>query len=132
MEAGKYYVGDLCYVLPERWDEVCDLIIKDRVCLEGEFELSDGIKFAMYSTAYGDGHYYDQNGGGYSVDSGSIGCVLWDRIDPKYEISAMRLGILVDIDESFDTSAEDGMIMIGDIVIDTIGENPDEEEDDDY
>ena len=80
MKAGKYYVGDLCYVLGDRWTEVCDLIIVGHKCLDGEFELADGTKFAIYGTAYGDGHYLDQKGNGYPVDSGTIGCVLAEQI----------------------------------------------------
>ena len=81
MKAGTYYVGDLCYVLHERWDEVCELIIEGNRCLDGEFNLKDGTRFAIYGTAYGDGNYFDQNGKSYDVDAGSIGCVLLDNID---------------------------------------------------
>lgn len=31
MKAGTYYVGDLCYVLHEDWDEVCSLIIDNEI-----------------------------------------------------------------------------------------------------
>ena len=76
MPAGEYYIGDLCYVMTsEEWLEVCDLTIQDSRLIEGEFQLKDGRKFAMYSTAYGDGTYYDHYGFSYSVDSGSIGCI---------------------------------------------------------
>jgi hypothetical protein len=80
MKAGTYYVGDLCYVLHDEWDEVCELIIKDNVCLDGEFTLRDGRRFAIYGTAYGDGNYFDQNGKSYDVDAGSIGCILMNDI----------------------------------------------------
>ena len=26
MKAGNYYIGDLCYVLHDEWNEVCELI----------------------------------------------------------------------------------------------------------
>ena len=129
MKAGKYYVGDLCYVLGDRWDEVCDLTIKDHQCLEGEFELKDGTRFAMYGTAYGDGVYRDQNGNSYPVDSGAIGCVLVDSITPS-ELDE-SLGNVFDFDDDFTTSADGGIIYIGEIEIDTEGESSpwDEEED---
>ncbi|CAB4174950.1 hypothetical protein UFOVP1247_58 [uncultured Caudovirales phage] len=130
MQAGKYYVGDLCYVLHDRWDEVCDLIIKDNVCLDGEFELKDGTQFAIYGTAHGDGHYPDQRGNGYPVDSGSIGCVLVDSIT-KGELDE-SLGNIHDFKEDFETGEDDGLIQIGDVEIDTKGEEEDEEEDEDY
>ena len=125
MKAGKYYVGDLCYVMNDRWNEVCDLIIRDHVCLDGEFELSDGTKFAIYGTFYGDGMYPDQFGNGYPVDSGSIGCILVDDISDG-ELDE-ELGNLFDFDEEFETSSEEGIIQIGPVMIDTRGE--DEEED---
>lgn len=128
MQAGKYYVGDLCYVLGDRWDEVCDLIIVDHKCLDGEFELKDGTRFAIYGTAYGDGFYSDQQGNGYPVDSGSIGCVLVDDIT-EGELDKMG-GNLFDFKEHFETGEDDGVIYIGDIEIDTQGHEEDEEDDD--
>jgi hypothetical protein len=128
MKAGKYYVGDLCYVLGDRWDEVCDLIIIDHRCLDGEFELSDGTKFAIYGTAHGDGMYGDQFGNAYPVDSGSIGCVRVSSITPG-ELDKMG-GNLLDFDHDFETSSTDGVIIIGEIEIDTQGYDEDEDEDD--
>jgi hypothetical protein len=128
MQAGKYYVGDLCYVLGDRWDEVCNLIIVVHECLDGEFELKDGTRFAIYGTAYGDGFYSDQHANGYPVDSGSIGCVLVDQItEGQLDIT---LGNTFNFEEDFETGEENGVIIIGDIVIDTAGEEDDE--DDDY
>lgn len=127
MPAGEYYVGDLCYVI-EEWDEVCSLIIKDNQVLEGEFELSDGRRFAIYSTAWGDGLYLDQFGNEYPVDAGSIGCILvsditrkdyGDRIDGD-------LGNFHTFEEPFKTYSEEGVIVIGDVRIDT---DPSYEED---
>ena len=130
MQAGKYFIGDLCYVLGDRWDEVCNLIILDHVCLDGEFELSDGTRFAMYGTAYGDGFYSDQQGNGYPVDSGSIGCVLVESITSG-EIRD-DLGTIHDFKEDFETGEEDGIIRIGEVEIDTVGEDYTEKDDDDY
>ena len=131
MKAGEYYVGDLCYVLGDRWDEVCSLIIVGHKCLDGEFELKDGTKFAIYSTAYGDGVYQDQHGHAYPVDSGSIGCVLVSDITSG-EMSDS--GNIIKFDHSFSTYGEDGIIQIGDIVIDTVGEDytEDEYDEDEY
>ncbi len=130
MQAGKYYVGDLCYVLNDRWDEVCDLIIVDHKCLDGEFELKDGTRFAIYGTKWGDGFYSDQHGNGYPVDSGSIGCVLVEDIT-EGELDD-GLGNIFDFKESFTTDSDDGIIQIGDVEIDTRGESDDEEEYDEY
>lgn len=131
MKAGKYYVGDLCYVLGDRWTEVCDLIIVDHNCLDGEFELKDGTKFAIYGTAYGDGVYPDQHGNEYPVDSGSIGCVLVEDITEGH--LDITLGNTFDFEEDFETGEEDGIIRIGEIEIDTKGEEEDYyEEEEEY
>ena len=55
MPAGKYYIGDLCYVMHPEWDEFCRITISGNECLQGEFNLADGRRFATFTTAYGDG-----------------------------------------------------------------------------
>jgi hypothetical protein len=79
----RYYVGDLCYVMHDEWNEVCGQISFDNE--DGaEYELEDGRKFFFYSTAYGDGQYTDTDGHLYSVDSGSLGAIKVDDIrDPE-------------------------------------------------
>ncbi len=101
--AGRYYIGDLCYVLD--WDEVGE-VTKWR---DGEFHLKDGTKFVTYGTAYGDGSYPAVDG--YTnevvdycpVDSGTIGLVSTDGMN---EFDAGRNGIVVDMKEDFCTSPE--------------------------
>jgi hypothetical protein len=80
----------------------------------------------MFGTVYGDGYYYDQMGNGYPVDSGSIGCVLFDKIDEDIDEEYLkRSGKVLDITESFEVESEDGTIFIGPVTIYT----GDEEED---
>jgi len=74
----KYYVGDLCYVMHNEWNEVCGVADLDND--EWEYELEDGRKFIFFSTAFGDGEYEDLDGNLYSVDSGSIGAIKVDDI----------------------------------------------------
>ena len=84
MPAGRYYVGDLCYVMSnEEWDEVCGLLFEgrnDHGVNQGEFTLKDGRRFASYNTKYGDGVYESNMNTTHSVDSGNIGCILADDI----------------------------------------------------
>lgn len=119
MVKGEYYIGDLCYVMHERWDEVCNKIIMGNQCLDGEFELADGTKFAIYSTAYGDGTYYDQGDNEYWVDAGSIGCILMKDIDLSVEDNQIMGGRVVDMTHDFTTGSMDGVIKFGPIHIDT-------------
>lgn len=124
MKAGKYYVGDLCYILGDRWNEVCNLIIVKHRCLDGEFELKDGTRFAIYGTVHGDGVYHDRHANRYPVDSGSIGCVRVDDIT-EGELDKFP-GNIFDFKEDFETYMEGGVIIIGDVVIDTAGGEEDE------
>ena len=120
MPAGKYYVGDLCYVMDsDEWRQVCSIIIKDNQCLDGEFELSDGRRFAIYSTAYGDGGYYDQYGHTYSVDAGSIGCVLMSDIRANKYDNLLDLGAILEFAEPFETGSQGGQLKFGHVIIDT-------------
>jgi len=114
MNPGKYWVGDLCYALDDEWDEVCGITINGRECLSGEFKLSDGTPFAMYGTAYGDGCYPDEEGRGYPVDSGTIGCILLEHLE-----DVPHGGHVIDFPHEFQTSYRDGVIQIGHIKIHT-------------
>ena len=121
MPLGKYYIGDLCYVMSdEEWEQVCKITIDGFKCIEGEFNLPDGRRFAMYNTAYGDGLYKDGNDREYGVDSGTIGCILLDDIKAdKYDESFDRLGSVYDFYANFVTSNYKGVIQFGRVMIDT-------------
>ena len=55
MQAGEYYVGDLCYVMTdEEWTQFCNITIQGNNVNDGEFELPDGRRFATYCTKHGD------------------------------------------------------------------------------
>ena len=92
MRPGTYLVGDLCYVMHPQWHEVCGLMFAtDGPVLEGEFNLSNGVRFALSSTAYGDGTYYDGEGRSYPVDAGLIGCIRKiDVADPEAYFDGMN------------------------------------------
>lgn len=131
MPAGKYWVGDLCYVLHEAWDECCDLFFlnrKDGGCNEGEFQLKDGRRFVSINTAYGDGSYYDQFGQRYTVDAGLIGCILLNDIDLGTSDNYFNGGNIIDFPSDFDCTYDHGLINIGHIRIETDPEYEDEEE----
>jgi hypothetical protein len=86
LPAGTYYVGDLCYVLGDRWDEVCALLDAPGVDFFGPaptqtvFTMADGTVFACMKTMYGDGMYGTSEHTTIPVDSGTIGAVLIDAI----------------------------------------------------
>ena len=121
LPAGKYYIGDLCYVMHEEWDEVCGLFFKGRTdhgCNQGEFMLKDGRRFACYNTRWGDGTYFDAAGNRYPVDAGCIGCILVSDITPS-ENNNVGSGNVHEMQRDFNTSTEDSMLTFGHVVIDT-------------
>lgn len=139
MPAGNYYVGDLCYVMTdEEWNEFCKITIKDNKCIDGEFTMSDGRRFATYGTAWGDGVYQDQNSGQYSVDAGLIGCIKVEDIKAKKYNDITELGKIHKFQYDFTTSGGrgdpdwDGVISIGHIHIKTDPDDFEEDDESDY
>lgn len=129
MPAGKYYIGDLCYVMHDEWSEFCDITIKDEQCLDGEFVLADGRRFATFSTAWGDGTYRSSINTLHSVDSGSIGCIRVEDInDTTYDAETInRLGAIVDFPEPFEVSEDTGLLTFGHVLIETNADEFEEE-----
>jgi len=130
MPAGKYYIGDLCYVMHPEWDEVCELFFPPGAPgrgVEGEFTLKDGRRYASFSTAYGDGTYSSNVGTSHSVDSGSIGCIRVEDIrDTEYD-NIEELGAIIEFKQPFEVSTNGGMIVFGHVQIETSAD--DEEHD---
>lgn len=128
MPAGRYVVIDLCYVMHDVWDECCDLFFPHpgpEQGVEGEFQLADGRRFASFNTAWGDGTYTSNRGTSHSVDSGSIGCIRVEDIrDNSYSDEEVAdLGAVVEFDHPFEVSSHKGVICIGHVVIDTRGDD---------
>lgn len=127
MPAGRYYIGDLCYVMDRgEWDEFCALTIGQDQSGDGEFVFEDGRRFATYGTTWGDGLYRSNIGTEHSVDAGLIGCIrIQDITANKYD-DLESLGAIVDFDHEFDTSTVNGCLRFGHVVIDTNAEEADD------
>ena len=120
LPAGTYYIGDLCYVMDNEWDDVCSKIIVDNTIVDGEFVLDDGRIFANFSTAHGDGVYADNQDKNYAVDSGTIGCIKIDDIRNPNNEDIKRLGNIVTFDAPFNCHSDGKVITFGHkIAIDT-------------
>ena len=132
MEKGEYWCGDLCYCLENDWNEVCGLLFSKKDANapmnKGEFQLDNGVKFALYGTAWGDGGYLDQNGKCYGVDAGVIGCV---KVSDLYKIgeSVSSGGHIHTFEKDFDTGYDEGTIYFGDLRIETDPKSDDEDDD---
>ena len=124
MPAGKYYIGDLCYVMHDEWNECCNLFFPPGEMgrgVEGEFTLKDGRKFASFGTAYGDGTYTSNINTEHCVDSGSIGCIRVEDInDTTYDADRIaELGAIVEFDQPFEVSEDAGLLTFGHVQIET-------------
>lgn len=131
-QTNRYWLGDLCYVMHDCWEEVCDLAFneRNREC-GGCFTLADGRKFIVYGTAYGDGEYFDQNGKRYPVDSGTLGALLVDEI--RDEKAWMEGGNIYEFDYTLgenNTGEDGGQIWLGEVCINTADSSEDDEYED--
>ena len=125
MPAGKYYIGDLCYVMHPEWKECCGLFFPyvpgqpEGRGRDGEFALKDGRRFANFRTAWGDGTYRSNINTEHSVDSGSIGCIRVEDIRDNTYDNIETLGAVVEFDQPFEVSEDAGMLTFGHVQIET-------------
>lgn len=120
--AGLYYVGDLCYLLP---DHVYDDYVCSSTGYEGvEVEVTDGEKapyLSFYShTAYGDGLYRDNNKNSYCVDAGIIGIVQLvdeEMIESAKTQEKAKLAKVIKFEHPFTVDVDGGTFEFGDIKI---------------
>lgn len=119
LPAGTYYIGDPCYVFNrEQWDTLGEQT--------GWFEETPvaaiyEYRMVAFGTAYGDGTYQDNFGHEYPVDSGLIGIVPIEVVDPT-----KICGQVVRFEEPFTCEDIGDRLRFGHIVIET---EDDEEED---
>jgi len=123
MPAGKYWIGDLCYVMHPQWQEACELFFPKGQDnwrgAQGVFKLANGVRFAYFSTAHGDGNYEDEQGREYPVDAGGIGCILLSDINDTSDSLWMEGGNVVDFEEQFAVGSDGAELTFGKVVIDT-------------
>jgi len=118
LPAGRYYIGDLCYVLSDEdwntycaafdWGKSCDThneedgydceiwLAPDAVDTEGWLNDTGAQPWRpcyTFNTAYGDGCYLDQEGRQYCVDSGGIGAIRTDHANPEKLAEAVSRGL---------------------------------------
>lgn len=112
MKAGKYYIGDLGYIVAD-WDMFCNECLDN----EGEFSMSNGIKGCYFFTKYGDGTYHDDLGNSYDVDAGLIGCVRIDSVG--LIVDAFDAGAIIEFKTEFTCSKDNGVLRFGHIYIES-------------
>lgn len=130
LEPGKYWIGDLCYVLnDDEWDEVCDQIHYRPI---DTVLLKNGKVLYVMSTAYGDGVYQSNTEKLYAVDSGTIGIIRYSDLSKFADTD--ESGHVYESDLDFELDREQkGVLIFGGEVIDTRYEDDyDHDNEDDY
>lgn len=123
LPAGKYYIGDPCYVLESK---SLDVVI-DKMVIGTTFELNGHMMWGHF-TQYGDGTFADQNGTEYPVDGAALAAVPIDLIEnPEGE----EHGTVLEFENSFSVNYSDGVFWFGGICIDTNRDVSNTEEDPD-
>lgn len=135
MPAGKYYVGDLCYLLPDDiYEQYVGSFNHDGEAVDIKAGRRKVFSAFVASTAYGDGGYSDNAGGEYSVDAGILGVVQLlsaDLIAKAKEEDAAGMAKVIDFPEDFRVNRdEDGTFTFGHLTIVTDGSDQEEEDED--
>lgn len=90
---GTYFIGDPCYALRE------DLY--DKWGTDNDYADGDYGYFAVGSTAYGDGTFFDSySGSEFGVDAGILGVVNLDYSAPDCDIAGLNdLGKVITVEK---------------------------------
>lgn len=118
LPAGKYYISDPCYLVPDaEWSDFCDQFYDDNA-EANVITLRNGSKVVAFNTAFGDGCYSDQLGNEYPVDAGLIGIIPFDAV-PAPEHNSHWKTVVIDFPSAFSCSERDGVMTFGHVVINT-------------
>jgi hypothetical protein len=123
LPAGKYFIGDPCYVFPndgpmsDKWQELLEAGDYFETC---EISIDDGkIKVWAGMTVFGDGTYLGSNGKSFPVDSGLIGIVPMETVEYLGAGDLSRLGVIVEYNRFFGVAIHAGIFNFPDFYIDT-------------
>lgn len=143
-KAGKYLIADPCYVTPdESWSDFCDILFAAEDSEYGGhlFE-SEGIKYWVGGTAYGDGLYaIRKNGaevGTIGVDAGLLSIIpvkllkKWNALKEAEEMVTRGLVTFVEVDKDFTIHYSGGDFKFADFEVWTSENDPDLEDEEGY
>lgn len=138
MPKGKYFIGDLSYILPEYiyhniYDNYIENISDDDLIIK--VTTNEGIDFLLYLGTTFDSDYMvkDNQGNSYKISSGIIGVVqLYDEkiIEKAKCFMADGISQVMEFEEEFSLSSEAGIFYFGNVVVDTTSYEDDGEGDD--
>lgn len=134
MPKGKYFIGDLSYILPnEIYNNYIDSSVSEDSVVRVTTE--SGKEFLSYFglTFDSEGVFKDNQGKKYKISTGMIGIVqLYDQdmISNANRLMADGLAQIVEFDEEISVSSEAGIFYFGHIIVDTTVYEDEEENDD--
>lgn len=112
---GDYCIGDLCYLFEgEEWSQLLRVSVEKD---DGDFIMSasvDGMDILALGTEHGDGIYEDNYGNSYGVDSGTLGIVPTELVDPDLDTLTHFT-----FSQPFTVSKDGPIIRFGGVSIDT-------------
>jgi len=135
LKAGKYYIGDPCYLFGDSWDKVLGdtkfFGLDEKPSRDGGLFKIFGHDIFVCSTAYGDGVYSDQDCYMYGVDAGLIGILPYELIKIDNKVSdddVNEYGRVIEFQTDFECSMpQRGVMDFGGVEIDTRDEEEDDE-----
>lgn len=120
--AGKYWLGDPCYVIESNdWSKVCEAFYADENQGKSVVQVDlNGNTVVLCQTAWGDGEYRSSKGHILPVDSGTIGLVSL-AYDPEFK---SNFDLCSEVEFTVDTKVDnfDGIMFFGTIRVDTKGD----------
>jgi hypothetical protein len=121
--AGKYWLGDPCYVIKDQdWLVFCNEYSSNDTEGNAYVTLPDSTPVLAFSTYHGDGFYMDQHGNEYCVDAGLIGLIPWsytEKFTEKDSTEYFSLSNVVEFTEETLCFTADGILTFGNYIIDT-------------
>jgi hypothetical protein len=125
LPAGRYVLSDPCYVIgTKEHKDWCDLLNRHDYFTDGGIFEENNVKFAVFSTKWGDGEYSDQFGQKYFVDAGMLSCIPWEMVENKEGMGDYFH--VMEFFTDFEVSEKDGIIYFGPVKIDTAYEETEE------
>lgn len=117
LKAGKYYVGDLCYILDGNGYDWIDVLEQNDYFSYSDYFEYKKVQGFCSPTMYGDGAYYDLDGHEFLVDAGIIGCWPMSALPAG---ASTKGGHVVDFLDDFTCDMDNhGVIYIGHLEIET-------------
>jgi hypothetical protein len=126
---GEYYIGDLCYVIKDEWDQLVNLYWEShkkdpeqtihKLTIKNEEYPSKTLEVLMFYTGSDGTYQLKQANNQYPlcVDSGTVGIVKTTQLNQQTLMEAKSLGHIERFEKEFVVSSHTNTIYLGDLEI---------------